>query len=613
MTAPEQIPIGIDLGTSYSCVAAYRDGRAEAIPNDQGNRITPSVVGFHEGERLVGEGAVTQWQFHPKNTICDSKRMIGRSFDDQLVQHDIPNWSFQVVNENDKPHIVVEEDGQASLITPEQVSAMVLAKMKETAEASLEAQIFDVVITVPAYFTDAQRQATKDAAAIAGLNVLRMVNEPTAAAICHGMEKKYKKAQKILVFDLGGGTLDVSILIAEPNMKFTVMTTHGDPHLGGKDFDNAITNYLAKEYEQQNNMTFADAPEALQGLRQAVEAAKKTLSFSQQAKMAIPNFLSNDHYKRTITREEWETVCKDLFDRILIPVDAAIKDANLTVADIEDVVLVGGSSRIPKVKEVLQQFFSGKQLLHSAHPDESVARGAAIYAAKLMGDKTGNAQSLALVDVTPFTLGIEIHGGDMKVFFPKNTRLPAQTSDIFTTVYDNQESVKVQIFEGEADVAKDNRLLGEVVLSGIEPALRGTPQIMVTFDIDASGILNVSAVNRKDGNKVEATIDNDKYNLSLAEIQRIADSLTEGTPDEELKAQEKVLWNRLTEYKNSVAQTLAKYKQKLSSQELQRANESLKELDEWMASHPEANKAVIISKHQEANRNFRAVMLLLVA
>ncbi|XP_055347792.1 heat shock 70 kDa protein-like [Paramacrobiotus metropolitanus] len=611
MATPNRIPIGIDLGTSYSCIAAYRNGKAEAIPNDQGHRITPSIVGFHDGERLTGEAAAFQWRVYPTNTICDAKRMIGRSFDDPLVQADIPHWSFQVVSENDKPHIVVEENGEAMLITPEQVSAMVLNNLKESAERYLETSICDVVITVPAYFTDAQRQATKDAATIAGLNVLHMINEPTAAAILYGTEKKYKKAQKILIFDLGGGTLDVSILNVEPNMKFTVIATHGDPHLGGKDFDNVLVKFLTQEYEEMKKVSLEEFCESVQLLREHCEKAKQSLSFMQQARLVVANFYENDTYKRTLTRKEFEQLSQPLFDRMLVPVQAALQDADLTIADIEDVVLVGGSSRIPKVHALLQDFFPGKTLLQGTHPDEAVACGAAIYAAKLMDDKSGTAQSLTLVDVTPFTLGIETYGGDMAIFFPKNTRLPAQMSHLFTTVYDNQESVKVQIFEGEAAEAQSNRLLGEVDLSGIEPAPRGTPQIMVTFDVDPSGILSVSALDRQNGNRVDAQIDNDRYNLSPAEIQRIADSLAVGTPEEQLEAERRVLWAKLTEYKTSVSEEISRKNSKLSQQELTRAQESLNKLNEWMQSSGEAKKATIILKHQEVARVFRPILALI--
>ncbi|XP_055347708.1 heat shock 70 kDa protein-like isoform X2 [Paramacrobiotus metropolitanus] len=702
MPRHERLAVGIDLGTTFTCIAAYRNGRAEAIQNDQGNRITPSIVCYHDGEKVVGEGALHQWAYYPENTICDAKRMIGRRYDDPIVQEDLKNWQFEVVDKEGKPNVLIHDQGHSLYVTPEQVSGMVLQKMKDVGEAYLEKPIFDAVITVPAYFTDAQRQATKDAATIAGLNVLRMINEPTAAAIYHGTTKAYKNAQKILVFDLGGGTLDVSILSVEPGMKFFVLGTHGDPHLGGKDFDNMLANALAEEVTTDKKLNLNK--EAVTRLREACETAKKSLSFNTSAKIMIPNFVGNEPFMRTLKREEFEEICKPLFSRLLQPVKDALRETSLSAEEIQDVILIGGSSRIVKVKKLVQEFFPERNILQHIHPDESVACGAAVFAASLSGDPSGNAKALTLVDVTPFSLGIETLGGGwyiavaspgffgspegrrqwllsrllyandtsqwklstddmsmqafrasptakdrstiwmtpsqqcseyipdrqqysedagyrrfpqnfakyaMTVFFPKNTRLPAQHSDYFTTPEDGQTSVQISVHEGESEIAKENRLLGTTQLFGIESGKRGNANIVVTFEIGPNGILNVSAIDQNTGSKVEIELDNDKYNLSTAEIHRIAGLLSEGTSDDKLQEERKVLIARLKEYRQSIEEILAKNRHKLSDQDYKQATQNLKEFTEWIQDNEHANRTTIILKQQEAYRQFRSVLLKL--
>ncbi|XP_055347710.1 heat shock 70 kDa protein-like isoform X4 [Paramacrobiotus metropolitanus] len=609
MPRHERLAVGIDLGTTFTCIAAYRNGRAEAIQNDQGNRITPSIVCYHDGEKVVGEGALHQWAYYPENTICDAKRMIGRRYDDPIVQEDLKNWQFEVVDKEGKPNVLIHDQGHSLYVTPEQVSGMVLQKMKDVGEAYLEKPIFDAVITVPAYFTDAQRQATKDAATIAGLNVLRMINEPTAAAIYHGTTKAYKNAQKILVFDLGGGTLDVSILSVEPGMKFFVLGTHGDPHLGGKDFDNMLANALAEEVTTDKKLNLNK--EAVTRLREACETAKKSLSFNTSAKIMIPNFVGNEPFMRTLKREEFEEICKPLFSRLLQPVKDALRETSLSAEEIQDVILIGGSSRIVKVKKLVQEFFPERNILQHIHPDESVACGAAVFAASLSGDPSGNAKALTLVDVTPFSLGIETLGGAMTVFFPKNTRLPAQHSDYFTTPEDGQTSVQISVHEGESEIAKENRLLGTTQLFGIESGKRGNANIVVTFEIGPNGILNVSAIDQNTGSKVEIELDNDKYNLSTAEIHRIAGLLSEGTSDDKLQEERKVLIARLKEYRQSIEEILAKNRHKLSDQDYKQATQNLKEFTEWIQDNEHANRTTIILKQQEAYRQFRSVLLKL--
>ncbi|XP_055347671.1 heat shock 70 kDa protein-like [Paramacrobiotus metropolitanus] len=609
MPRDERIAVGIDLGTTYSCIAVYRKGHAEAVQNDQGHRITPSVVCYHNGEKTVGEGAVHQAPFFPESTIYDSKRIIGRTFNDPLIQSDMKHWSFQVVNKFGKPNILIKEGGKTLHVTPEEVSAMVLHKLKEIAELYLEKTIYDAVITVPAYFTDAQRQATKDAATIAGINVLRLINEPTAAAIYHGVNRTYKTAQKLMVFDLGGGTLDISVLMAEPGMKFIVLGTHGDPHLGGKDFDNLLTQYLTEEYFERNGSRLNK--EAIARLRECCETAKKGLSFNTTANILIPNFANNQNYTRVVAREEFERVCSVLFDRLLAPVKAALQDTGLTADDIHEVVLVGGSSRIPKVKTVIQEFFAGKILLQGTHPDESVASGAAVFAHSILGSGSTGANALSLVDVTPFTLGVDVVSGKLSVLIPKNSRLPAQSSGNYFTTRDNQIIMNWNIYEGESEIAAENRLLGKMTISGLDPAPQGVASATVTFDVDPNGVLNASAVDRKTGNKVQVVLDNDRYNLSAAEIERIAGEFSAGVPQAKIRAEQQKLTERLKEYAQSVRQTLQHSETTLPPQEYQRAMQNLQELEDWISENCHAKKATIILKQQEAFRHFRTILVRL--
>ncbi|XP_055347799.1 LOW QUALITY PROTEIN: heat shock 70 kDa protein-like [Paramacrobiotus metropolitanus] len=607
----ECIAIGIDLGTTFSCVAVIENGRAVAIPNDQGNRITPSIVGFYDDEPVIGEGALYQATVFPDKTVCDAKRMLGKSYDDPLIQSSRPHWNFQVVNEKGKPNILINNSGQLMLIPPEHVSALVLRKMKDMAEMYLQCPVYDAVITVPAYFRDAQRQATKDAAAIAGLNVLQTINEPTAAAIAHAKEKPYHKAEKVLVFDFGGGTLDVSILLAEPNMKFTVLSTHGHPHLGGE-IDNILLSFMIREYEQQHMVSLRDDLVAIQLLREECSKAKMVLSFSKSTNLIIPNFTEGQRYRRTLTRDEFETICENIWEDMIFPVEGALEGADLNANDIDSVVLVGGSSRIPKVKEVIGQYFPGKPILQSAHPDESIACGAAIVANNIMELRYGKKPLLSLIDVTPFSLGIKTHGGGMGVFFPKNTQIPAQHYRFCTTVTDYQTSLKVQIFEGESTQATDNRLLGEVELTGIDPAPRGTPRVIITFSIDFSGILNVSAEDENSGKQVQAQIDNGQYNLSQAEIQRIADGIFVGSPDEQIQRERAILLKRLAEYVATVASAVELNKDNLTSKETNEIGKNVDAARKWIKSNQEAKKTAIIMKQQEVHRLFQKVMARLV-
>jgi len=572
--------IGIDLGTTYSCVGIQQKGHVDIIANDQGHRITPSWVSFSDDERLVGDAAKNAYHTNPSNTVFDAKRLMGRKFDEADVKRDQKHWPFKLVNRGGKPSIQVKHRHEIKEFTPEEISAMVLVKMKEIAEAYLGKKVTHAVVTVPAYFNDAQRQATKDAGTIAGLNVLRIVNEPTAAAIAYGLDKKGGESQ-IIVYDLGGGTFDVSLLSIDDGV-FEVLATAGDTHLGGEDFDNRVQDYFIKLYKTKTGTDVTGNLRALGKLKREVEKAKRTLSSQMSTKLEIESFEGGNDFSETLTRAKFEEINMDLFRKTLKPVEQVLKDAGVKKEDVNEIVLVGGSTRIPKVQQMLKEFF-GKEPSKGINPDEAVAYGAAVQGGILSGEE--GLDDIVLVDVCPLSVGIETTGGVFTKLIPRNTVIPTKKTQIFSTAQDQQSVVLIQVFEGERALTKDNNQLGKFDLTGIPPAPRGVPQIEVTFEIDANGILKVGATDKGTGKGESIVIKNEKGRLTQEDIDRMVREAEDFASEDEAQRKRIEALNGLQNYVFGLKSQLADQEGlggKISDSDKKTILGAIKEASEWI-------------------------------
>jgi heat shock protein 1/8 len=605
--------IGIDLGTTYSCVGYFNpaSNSVEIIANDQGQRTTPSYVAFTDSGRLVGEGAKNQASMNPKNTVYDVKRIIGRRFTDPVVQQELTVMPYTITQKDNNPVIQVELEGEKKEYVPEQISSMLLEYLKDVAEKYLGEEVSNAVVTVPAYFNDQQRQATKDAGVICGLNILRVINEPTAAAICYGLNSNSTEEKKVLIFDCGGGTQDVSLLELDGGV-LEVLATAGDSHLGGEDLDKRLVDHCVREFRSKSKLDISENQRSLRRLKTACERAKRTLSSSTTATIEIDSLFEGTDFNTTITRARFENMCMDLFQKCMKPVDQVLKDAKLSKRDVDEIVLVGGSTRIPKIQEMLQNYFNGKTLNNSVNPDEAVAYGAAIQANILSGNTTSKTQDMVILDVCSLSLGIETGGQLMTPMIPRNTTIPTKKTQTFSTYADNQTAVTIKILEGERKLSKDCNLLGEFMLNGIPPAQRGVPQLEVTYDIDANGILKITALEKSSGKTENLEVDSKKSQLSSADIERMIREAEEFKEDDELKAGVIEKRNSMESYAFQIKDT-TKDSPKLSDEEKAEIVKISESLTTWLTENESATVDEMEEKKKEIVEQTRPYMVKLHA